>query len=234
MTSPTSTSTPDAAPASVPPTAEASTPTTTDASTPTAHDTSTPTSTDASARTTPDASARTTPDASAGTTPDASTGTTPDASTTPATAEVPSAAPRPTRTRAHVRRLRNEQGDAAREGGVGSALRTAAGAGRRGFDHARTGLARLVWTAALVAAGVLLLGVALVVADANTRNALVEWVLKAADVLDLGVFGRDTGVKQFTGEGAVVKNAVVNWGLGAVAWLVVGRVVRRLLTLGAH
>jgi hypothetical protein len=111
-------------------------------------------------------------------------------------------------------------------------LRSVAGTGRRGFDHARSGLARLVWTASLVAAGVLLLGVALVVVDANTRNALVEWVLKAADVLDLGVFGRDTGVKQFTGEGAVVKNAVVNWGLGAIAWLVVGRVVRRLLTLG--
>jgi hypothetical protein len=81
---------------------------------------------------------------------------------------------------------------------------------------------------------VLLLGVALIVADANTRNALVEWVLKAADVLDLGVFGRDTGVKQFTGEGAVVKNAVVNWGLAAIAWLVVGRIVRRLLTLGVR
>ena len=207
MTSPTSTSTPDAAPAPVPPAAEASTPTTPDASTPT------------------------TPDASATTVRDAATTTETDA---PATAGVPAATPRPTRTRAHVRRLRKEQAGASREGGVGSALRSAAGAGRRGLDRARSALASLVGTASLVAAGVLLLGVALVVADANTRNALVEWVLKAADVLDLGVFGRDTGVKQFTGEGAAVKNAVVNWGLGAVAWLVVGRVVRRLLTLGVR
>jgi hypothetical protein len=140
-------------------------------------------------------------------------------------------APRAARSRAHLRRLR---GDGIDGRGVVQVLRAAAGTGRRGFDHARTGLGSLAWTAALVAAGVLLLGLVLVVAEANTRNALVEWVLKAADVLDLGVFGRETGVKHFTGEGATVKNAVVNWGLGAIAWLVVGRVVRRLLTLGAH
>ena len=206
MTSPTSTSTPDAAHAPVPPTVEATTPTTPDASAPASTDAPPPAPAAASHPGTTDAPG-------------------------PAAADATAVTPRPARTRAHVRRLRREQGDASREGGVGATLRTVAGSGRRGFDHARSGLASLVWTASLVAAGVLLLGVALVVVDANTRNALVEWVLKAADVLDLGVFGRDTGVKQFTGEGAAVKNAVVNWGLGAIAWLVVGRVVRRLLTL---
>ena len=62
----------------------------------------------------------------------------------------------------------------------------------------------------------------LVVLEANTRNALVEAVLRAADWADLGVFSRTAGVKQFTGDGAAVKNAITNWGLGAVAWLVVG------------
>jgi hypothetical protein len=91
-------------------------------------------------------------------------------------------------------------------------------------------LGELVWFACLLAATALLLGAVLVVLEANTRNALVEAVLRAADWADLGVFSRNAGVKQFTGDGAVVKNAVVNWGLGAVAWLVVGRVARRLLT----
>ena len=76
----------------------------------------------------------------------------------------------------------------------------------------------------------LLLGAVLVVLEANTRNALVEAVLRAADWADLGVFSRTAGVKQFTGDGAAVKNAITNWGLGAVAWLVVGRVARRILT----
>ena len=87
-----------------------------------------------------------------------------------------------------------------------------------------------MWFACLLAATALLLGAVLVVLEANTHNALVEAVLRAADWADVGVFSRDAGIKQFTGEGAVVKNAVVNWGLGAVAWLVVGRVARRILT----
>ena len=88
----------------------------------------------------------------------------------------------------------------------------------------------IVWFACLLAATALLLGAVLVVLDANTRNALVEAVLRAADWADLGVFIRTAGIKQFTGDGATVKNAITNWGLAAVAWLVVGRVARRILT----
>jgi hypothetical protein len=99
-----------------------------------------------------------------------------------------------------------------------------------GIRRLRTLLGEIVWFACLAAASALLLGAVLVVLDANTRNALVEAVLKAADWADLGVFSRTAGVKQFTGDGAAVKNAITNWGLGAVAWLVVGRVARRILT----
>ena len=99
-----------------------------------------------------------------------------------------------------------------------------------GIARLRTMLGQLVWFACLLAATALLLGALLVVLEANTRNALVEAVLRAADWADLGVFSRTAGVKQFTGDGAVVKNALTNWGLGAVAWLVVGRVARRVLT----
>jgi hypothetical protein len=87
-----------------------------------------------------------------------------------------------------------------------------------------------VWVACLLAALALVVGVLLVVLEANTRNALVQTVLRAADWADLGVFSRTAGVKQFRGGGAAVKNAIVNWGLGALAWLVVGRVARRILS----
>lgn len=99
-----------------------------------------------------------------------------------------------------------------------------------GIKRLRTLLGEVVWFACLLAATALLLGAVLVVLDANTRNALVAAVLRAADWADLGVFSRTAGIKQFTGDGAVVKNALTNWGLGAVAWLVVGRVARRVLT----
>ena len=99
-----------------------------------------------------------------------------------------------------------------------------------GIRRVRTLLGEIVWFACLIAATALLLGAVLVVLDANTRNALVAAVLRAADWADLGVFSRTAGIKQFTGDGAVVKNTITNWGLGAVAWLVVGRVARRILT----
>jgi hypothetical protein len=54
-------------------------------------------------------------------------------------------------------------------------------------------------------------------------------VLDAADAVDLAVFSREDGIKQFRGQGADVKNALFNWGLGAIAWLVVGRMLDRLV-----
>ena len=112
---------------------------------------------------------------------------------------------------------------------VRAGARRAASLTAAGVARLRTVLGELVFLVCLLAATALLLGVVLVALEANTRNALVEAVLRAADWADLGVFSRSAGVKEFTGEGAVVKNAVVNWGLGAVAWLIVGRLVRRIL-----
>ncbi|HET9633433.1 MAG TPA: hypothetical protein VFP73_13605 [Terrabacter sp.] len=99
-----------------------------------------------------------------------------------------------------------------------------------GVRRLRTMLGEAVWLVCLLAAAALLLGTALIAVGANTHNALVQGVLHAADWADLGVFSRTAGIKQFTGDGAAVKNALTNWGLGAVAWLVVGRIARRVLT----
>ena len=46
---------------------------------------------------------------------------------------------------------------------------------------------------------------------------------------DLDVFSRQDGIKQFRGEDAEIKNALFNWGLAAIAWLVVGRVLYRII-----
>jgi hypothetical protein len=64
---------------------------------------------------------------------------------------------------------------------------------------------------------------------ANQDNALVKFVLDVADRADLGVFDRDNGIKQFEGSDAAVKDALFNWGIGALAWLVVGRLLDRVL-----
>ena len=93
----------------------------------------------------------------------------------------------------------------------------------------RVQVARLLWLLCALAALILAVGALMVAVDANPHNALVQWVLDAADKLDLGVFSRKDGIKQFSGHDAATKNALVNWGLAAVAWLVVGRVLDRVV-----
>ena len=93
----------------------------------------------------------------------------------------------------------------------------------------RARLAQIVWLLAALAALVLAVGALLIALDANRDNTLVDTVLRAADYVDLDVFSRKDGIKQFDGQGAQVKNALLNWGLGAIAWLVVGRVLDRIV-----
>jgi hypothetical protein len=114
-----------------------------------------------------------------------------------------------------VSRQRTKDADTRRGSGAVSAIRTQ--------------IAQLVWLVCVACAVVLALGALLIALDANRDNELVDLVLRAADAVDLGVFSRQDGVKQFHGEGAQVKNALVNWGLGAVAWLVIGRVLDRII-----
>ena len=94
---------------------------------------------------------------------------------------------------------------------------------------ARGYVGRAVWLVCALAAVVLAVGALLVVVDANQHNALVRFVLRLAGWADVGVFSRTDGIKQFHGANATVDNALFNWGLGAVAWLVVGRVLERLI-----
>ena len=93
----------------------------------------------------------------------------------------------------------------------------------------RARLAQIVWLLAALAALVLAVGALLIALDANRDNTLVDTVLRAADYVDLDVFSRKDGIKQFRGDGAQVKNALFNWGLGAIAYLVVGRLLDRII-----
>jgi len=93
----------------------------------------------------------------------------------------------------------------------------------------RVRIAQLVWLVFLVCALFLAVGALLITVDANQDNPLVEFVLNGANAVDLGIFSRTNGIKEFTGENAEVKNALFNWGIGAVAYLVVGRILDRLI-----
>lgn len=102
-------------------------------------------------------------------------------------------------------------------------------AGSARLARPRTVVAQLLWTLCVLAALVLAVGALLVAVRANEVNALVKAVMRLADTVDLGVFDRAHGIKQFGGSDPATKDALFNWGLGALAWLIVGRLIDRLL-----
>jgi hypothetical protein len=93
----------------------------------------------------------------------------------------------------------------------------------------RTRVAQVVWLLFVVAALFLAVGALCVALGANKGNGLVKFVLDGANFFDLDVFSRKNGIKTFGGGGAATKNALFNWGIGAVLYLVVGRIVERVI-----
>lgn len=83
-------------------------------------------------------------------------------------------------------------------------------------------LARVVRLVGSVVAGLIVLGILLVVLDANSRNDLVQWITDAARWL-AGPFHNlfEIDSREW--------RVGVNWGLAAVAYLAVSRLIARLL-----
>jgi hypothetical protein len=94
---------------------------------------------------------------------------------------------------------------------------------------ARRRLATVVWLLAAACATLLVAGALCVVLGADRDDPAVSLVLEAADRVDLGVLSREAGVVEFSGVRAEEQDALVTWGLAAVAWLVAGRVLAGLV-----
>ena len=94
----------------------------------------------------------------------------------------------------------------------------------------RTKLAR-IWSIVFgVLAAILALGALLVVLrdNVNESNSVVKLITDVADAIS-GPFSRDDGVFDFTGKNAESKNALLNWGIAAIVYLVIGRVGANLI-----
>ena len=65
--------------------------------------------------------------------------------------------------------------------------------------------------------------------DANQTTAWCSSSSTAPTPSTSGVFSLENGIKEFVGKNAETKNALFNWGLGAVVWLVVGRILDRIV-----
>jgi hypothetical protein len=75
-----------------------------------------------------------------------------------------------------------------------------------------------------VLAAILALGALLVVLrdDINENNEVVKLITDIADAIS-GPFSRNDGIFDFTGKNAEAKNALLNWGIAAVVYLLIGR-----------
>lgn len=81
-----------------------------------------------------------------------------------------------------------------------------------------------------VLAAILALGALLVVLghNINQANPLVRFVLHVADAIS-GPFSRTNGIFAFHGKHAVAKNVLLNWGIAAIVYLLIGRFLSRLV-----
>jgi hypothetical protein len=92
-----------------------------------------------------------------------------------------------------------------------------------GFNALRTRIATVVWLIAVVCALFLAVGALLVALKMNGANPIVGFVKDGAHLLDLGKF------KTFDGKNALVKDRLTNWGIAAVIYLLVGKVLDRII-----
>lgn len=88
-------------------------------------------------------------------------------------------------------------------------------------------IVKIVFTAIAI---LLSLGALLVVGQPaiSSDNVLVKTIWNIDNFFD-GPFSRDRGVFAFIGDNAVKLNAVCNWGLGAIVYMIVGNVLRSVL-----
>lgn len=99
---------------------------------------------------------------------------------------------------------------------------------RTGLSQAaiRSKAARAVRLVFVALAAILALGAVLVVlrSSINEQNPVVMFITNVADAVS-GPFSRNDGIFDFSGKNAVAKNALLNWGIAAIVYLVVGRLL---------
>ena len=93
-----------------------------------------------------------------------------------------------------------------------------------GANALRSRIASIVWLVAVICAAVLAVAALMVALGMNKDNAVVSFVTNLADAL----FPFQS-FKTFTGHGAHTKEVLTNYGLMAIIYLVVGKILDRII-----
>jgi hypothetical protein len=94
-----------------------------------------------------------------------------------------------------------------------------------GANALRARIASIVWLIAVICAAVLAVGALIYALGFDGQNPIVKFILDLADKLDFGHF------KDFKGnsQSARTKEHLVDWGIAAVIYLVVGKILDRII-----
>lgn len=118
------------------------------------------------------------------------------------------------------------------ESDVAPGRRGRRGAGAKvkaGAAVVRNKLASLVWLVAVVCALFLAVGALLIALNANEDNPVVSFVVSGAGYLD-GPFSLSDGIFTFPDdEDGRVRSALTNWGIAAVVYLLIGKILDRII-----
>lgn len=96
----------------------------------------------------------------------------------------------------------------------------------------RTHGARVVWGVCLAFALILAVAAFSYALELREQNPLVGLFRDLADAVDLGIFDLDNPIKAFDDDDATVKQtkeALTNYGLGAIFYIVIGRLAERIV-----
>lgn len=94
----------------------------------------------------------------------------------------------------------------------------------------RSQVARAVRLIFAILATILAVGAILVVlrGSINMTNPIVKFIIDTAEAIS-GPFSRTDGIFRFTGKSGISKNALLNWGLAAIVYLLIGRLLANLI-----
>jgi hypothetical protein len=90
-------------------------------------------------------------------------------------------------------------------------------------------VATAVWVLAVLAAVILAIGALVITLDFNKDNPLVEFFTSTANKIDFGVIKEFKPGKGESDHSARVKTVLVSWGIAALVYLVVGKVLERII-----
>lgn len=89
----------------------------------------------------------------------------------------------------------------------------------------RAAAARVIRVVASVAGCCLVAAAVVIAVKANPANGLVSLIKHLGQFFDLGFFSLSNPIKRFDGPHGPALTALLNYGLGAVAWFTIGGVI---------